>query len=477
MLRHIRALAQFDRVMCSDGYDRAMDYVEQHLECPKAWVTRERIPPGAVFWGWTVPASLNHWKDHRASPRLDVPVERPMNLLHVRIPGRDPREVLLVAHLCHPRPSANDNASGCAMLIELIRHYAEHPPHFTLRFLFTVEYWGTVAFCASHEAELEKIIAGISVDMVGASQDLCGGTMIVDEVPDHLTSNLDLTVWDALNAASRTGRYRALGKPVKSFRCDFQYYTGGSDHYILNDATVGIPATAVGTYPDRFYHTPEDTLDKISTETLALFWSAIVGGLAAFSDCTESGATRRARLVLRRFDEMIHDHLLTLGDQDDDATDEEQMFRLSHAYKYARTRLGSDGTLHVESEPQRWLDALEGRWELVRQEFTRETGRAFVAVEMGRQCRGRRLFKGPLSRNNLYARLDARDRARCDGWLSQDGLFFHKLDAALNYSSMYGVKEIALLLRLHYGGASSETVLMSALDVLEQHDLVELSPA
>ena len=53
-----------------------------------------------------------------------------------------------------------------------------------------------------------------------------------------------------------------IGKPVAAYRCDFQYYTGGSDHYILNDKSVGIPSTCINTYPDRFYHTQEDTIDK-----------------------------------------------------------------------------------------------------------------------------------------------------------------------------------------------------------------------
>ena len=39
---------------------------------------------------------------------------------HVGTPGAQ-KPILLLAHLCHPRPGANDNASGAAMLAELVR--------------------------------------------------------------------------------------------------------------------------------------------------------------------------------------------------------------------------------------------------------------------------------------------------------------------------------------------------------------------
>ena len=475
ILRHIHNLVQFDRVMCSEGYDRALDYVAAHLNCPEEWVNRETVPAGDVFWDWKVPPTLVHWRDHRPDPQIHIPTHRPMNLLHVRIPGRSTQEILFVTHLCHPSPSANDNASGPAMAMELIRYYAQHPPHFTLRFLFTVEYWGTVAFCARHESVLPQVIAGVSIDMVGANQDLCGSTMIVDEIPDHLASCFDLILWHNLQTAARAGNYRAVGNPVMSFRCDFQYHMGGSDHYILNDSSVGIPSTAVGTYPDRFWHTADDTIDKIAPDTLNLFFSTIVNGVEEFSDVTDAGHQRSAGLVLHRYGEITHRLLMTINVDDISAT--EQMFRLTHSYRHAAARLNSMATSHSAALITPWLGILEEQFEQFQQQFTLSTGQIFETPNFQQWYPCQKLFKGPLSRNSLYERLAPEDESRIMDWMGQDRLFFQKVDAALNYSNHRGLREIAWLLRLHYGGESYEPKLAWVFELLARHGLVKFLEA
>jgi hypothetical protein len=475
MLRQVEALVQFDRVMCSDGYDRALDYVARNVNCPEAWLSRESFPAGETFWGWQVPSTVKHWRDGRPDPTIAIPNHRPMNLLQVQIPGTSEREMLFVTHLCHPLPSANDNASGPAMMMELIAYYAEHPPYFTLRFLFTVEYWGTVAFCQRHESALAGIIAGVSIDMVGADQDLCGSTMVVDEIPDHLASCFDLVLWDSLQTASRAGRYREIGNPVTAFRCDFQYFTGGSDHYILNDSSVGIPSTAVGGYPDRFYHTPDDTSDKISQDTLNLLFSTIVAGVDAFSDPSDVGDHRRSQLVLHWYEGLAN--RCVLGISRAGISSEEQMFRLGHGYRHALARLTSVGTSHSTPHSAPWLEIIEKRFEQAQKQFTLLTGAAFESHDFMERDRCVKLFKGPLSRNSLYERLTPEDKSQISGWLEQDSLFFHKLDAALNYSECRGVREIAWLLRLHYGGDSCQPILESAFELLGRHGLVEVRVA
>jgi aminopeptidase YwaD len=44
-----------------------------------------------------------------------------MEVVDAFIPGKTDEEVLIVAHLCHPQPSANDNASGDGALMEVAR--------------------------------------------------------------------------------------------------------------------------------------------------------------------------------------------------------------------------------------------------------------------------------------------------------------------------------------------------------------------
>jgi Domain of unknown function (DUF2172). len=50
-----------------------------------------------------------------------------MHVVTGLIPGRRPQdgEVLIIAHLCHPKPGANDNASGCGLAMEIARALSE----------------------------------------------------------------------------------------------------------------------------------------------------------------------------------------------------------------------------------------------------------------------------------------------------------------------------------------------------------------
>lgn len=64
-----------------------------------------------------------------------------------------------------------DNSTGSAMVMELIRHYAENPPKRTVRFIFCGSeergLLGSKAYVATHEEELDKIRLCINLDMAG----------------------------------------------------------------------------------------------------------------------------------------------------------------------------------------------------------------------------------------------------------------------------------------------------------------------
>jgi aminopeptidase YwaD len=53
------------------------------------------------------------------------------------------------------------------------------------------------------------------------------------------------------------------------FRHAVTPFSGGSDHYILSDPSVGVPTPMLIQWPDKFYHTSEDTLDKVDPAMLA----------------------------------------------------------------------------------------------------------------------------------------------------------------------------------------------------------------
>lgn len=198
------------------------------------------------------------------------------------IPGEMDEEVVVVAHLCHPQPSANDNASGSAALLELARTLQRliqngklSPPKRSIRLLLVPEMTGTYAYLATHEEEIPRMVAGINLDMVGQNQDLCGSVFIIEGTPAAMPS----FATDLLERMREEWMGQAQSLSGSSsyplFRHTITPFSGGSDHYILSDPTVGVPTPMLIQWPDKFYHTSEDTLDKVDPRMLA-----VLGGLA-----------------------------------------------------------------------------------------------------------------------------------------------------------------------------------------------------
>ena len=199
------------------------------------------------------------------------------------IPGETSEEVVIVAHLCHPRPSANDNASGSAAALEIARTLQRlvdegklSQPKRGIRFLWVPEMTGTYAYLATHEDEIERMVAGLNLDMVGQNQDLCGSSFLIERPPQAMPSfapvlleRLREELLGETAALGGTGEYALFRHAVIPF-------SGGSDHYILSDPSVGVPTPMIIQWPDRFYHTSHDTPDKVDPVMLGR-----VGSLSA----------------------------------------------------------------------------------------------------------------------------------------------------------------------------------------------------
>jgi hypothetical protein len=46
-------------------------------------------------------------------------------------------------------------------------------------------------------------------------------------------------------------------------------FSGGSDHYVFSDPSVGVPMPMLIQWPDRYYHTSADTPDRVDPQSLA----------------------------------------------------------------------------------------------------------------------------------------------------------------------------------------------------------------
>ncbi len=80
--------------------------------------------------------------------------------------------------------------------------------------------------------------------------------------------------------------------PATTFRHRVNPHTGGSDHHEFVDSTIGIPCVMLLQWPDLYYHTSQDTLDKVSAPMLKrIGWIATVAALTlANADSEEAHA-------------------------------------------------------------------------------------------------------------------------------------------------------------------------------------------
>jgi len=198
-------------------------------------------------------------------------------VVSARIPGSiEESEVLVVAHLCHPRPSANDNASGAAAVMEMARTLHQliaqgrlPPPRRGIRFLWVPEMLGTYAYLATHREQIPHLVAGINLDMVGQNQDLCGSSFLLERPPHALPSFVGVLLERLREELLGEASPWAGGRDkFPLFRYATISFGGGSDQYILSDPTVGVPTPMLVQWPDRFYHTSFDTVDKVDPQML-----------------------------------------------------------------------------------------------------------------------------------------------------------------------------------------------------------------
>lgn len=198
-----------------------------------------------------------------------------LDYVNAFIPGETEEEIWLTAHLCHPRTSANDNASGVGATIEamrVIRELAESGAvrlKRGIRLLLIPEMTGTYAYLNQiGKAAWGNVLAGINLDMVGAKQVDGYGPLILTQTPHTTPTIANAAAKLVLELAKKEANYLLKGTKMPLFNSAMSKFTGGSDHYILSDPTVNIPTLMLGQWPDKYYHTSGDTTDVLSAHTL-----------------------------------------------------------------------------------------------------------------------------------------------------------------------------------------------------------------
>jgi aminopeptidase YwaD len=214
------------------------------------------------------------------------------------------KEVLLVAHLCHPTPSANDNGSGSGGLLEMARALkamiasgALEPPKRTIRFLWVPEFNGLVPYVQAHLERIRNTLAAINCDMIGEDLHLTGGTFGIYRTPDSNPSCLNDVVANFAGLAESLD-LTSLNGSTHPFVWKSLPYSGGSDHVVFNDGALRVPSVMLNR-GDTFHHTSLDTMDKVDPTELRRSSFIALGAVYYLAAAGEKEALDMARLVVR----------------------------------------------------------------------------------------------------------------------------------------------------------------------------------
>ena len=194
-------------------------------------------------------------------------------------------EIAFSCHLDHQRPGANDNASGCATILEVARTLQKlisegklARPARTIRFIFPPEIEGTLALLNGKPELAKRIKAVVHMDMVGGGPET-KAVFHVTRGPMSLPSFVQDVAWAFAEWVNEESyQFAATGKaeyPMVSaeggkepLRAEYSAYTMGSDHDVYQDSSFGIPAIYLNDWPDRFIHTNLDSPANIDATKL-----------------------------------------------------------------------------------------------------------------------------------------------------------------------------------------------------------------
>ncbi|HYR27235.1 MAG TPA: DUF4910 domain-containing protein [Thermoanaerobaculia bacterium] len=239
-------------------------------------------------------------------------------------------EIIFSCHLDHPRPGANDNASGCASILEaartlakLIREKRLDPPRRTLRFVWPPEIEGTLALLNGRPEIAKKLKAAIHLDMVGGGPEtkaifhVTRGPASQPSFVHDLAASVGMLVNDQSARFAMTGTARwPIVAPTggkEPLRAAFVPLTLGSDHQVYGDSSFAIPAVYMNDWPDRYIHTNKDVPANIDPTKLgrAAFIAAATGyalaslgaeDTAALNEMVDAFALERRAATMRRRD-------------------------------------------------------------------------------------------------------------------------------------------------------------------------------
>ncbi|HEX7374470.1 MAG TPA: M28 family peptidase, partial [Steroidobacteraceae bacterium] len=222
-------------------------------------------------------------------------------IVTARIRGADPRladqEIAFSCHLDHPHPGANDNASGCATILEVARTYAKliregrlARPARSLRFLWPPEIEGSTILLNARPDLARRFVAVVHMDMVGGGPET-KAVFHVTESPASLptfVSDVAKSFGEFVNeqslahASGESARYPLveLDGGKEPLLAQMSEFSNGSDNEVFTEGSFRIPTIYLNDWPDRYIHTNRDVPENIDPTKLKR--AAFIGAASAW---------------------------------------------------------------------------------------------------------------------------------------------------------------------------------------------------
>jgi len=227
--------------------------------------------------------------------------------VHATIRGTEPElaEVWIQAHTNHRNTGGGNNLTGVGATIDLARSLAKligegrlERPRRNLHFVWGAEHMAIIYYLHENPDAASRILAFLNLDMVGDHQTRSEAVLRLYRTAHSLPSFINDVVQEMFEVVGqgnsislRNGRLLDFGSTFRlpivepsGSRDPFYYsiepFWGPSDHEDIGEASLGIHAVLLNTWPDPYIGTQEDTLERADATQMKR--AAVIAGASAY---------------------------------------------------------------------------------------------------------------------------------------------------------------------------------------------------
>ncbi|MCL2738887.1 MAG: M28 family peptidase [Bacteroidales bacterium] len=279
--------------------------------------------------------------------QFDIPA------IHCSIKGSDPNagSIIFSAHLFegYNKLGANDNASGSAVILEVARTLKTlidkgliERPKRSMHFVWGDEFRATGPWASNNRDITESALCNINLDMVGINlkdnnsyytlhRTTYGNPHYINDVAENFFIYMGETNRNSILAPARGVNYI---KPVvapsgtdDTFVYAISEHYGASDHEVFNDWGIQVPGIIMITWPDPYYHTSEDRVDKMDATQLKRATVLAAATAYTIAVANQEGALRIGAEVVANANKRLGFYQIKYIDMIANATDVDAAYR------------------------------------------------------------------------------------------------------------------------------------------------------